>query len=38
MHYIIFENEEIKNIIKDEIIIFLYNKRNMIIKNSEGKY
>jgi len=29
------ENEEIKNIIKDEIIMFLYNKRNMIIKNSE---
>ena len=29
------ENDEIKQIIKDEIIMFLYNKRNMIIKNSE---
>lgn len=29
------ENDEIKNIIKEEIIMFLYNKRNMIIKNSE---
>lgn len=28
-------NDEIKQIIKDEIIMFLYNKRNMIIKNSE---
>ena len=31
------ENEEIKTIIKEEIIMFLYNKRNMIIKNSEEK-
>ena len=29
------ENDETKQIIKDEIIMFLYNKRNMIIKNSE---
>ena len=31
------ENEEIKNIIKEEITMFLYNKRNMIIKNSQEK-
>tara|TARA_Y100000389_G_scaffold159235_1_gene160973 strand:+ start:138 stop:1043 length:906 start_codon:yes stop_codon:yes gene_type:complete len=31
------ENEEIKNIIKEEITMFLYNKRNMIIKNSQKK-
>jgi hypothetical protein len=29
------ENDGTKQIIKDEIIMFLYNKRNMIIKNSE---
>ena len=29
------ENEEIKNTIREEIIMFLYNKRNMIIKNSQ---
>ena len=32
------ENEEIKNIIKEEIIMFLYNKRNMIIKNSQENF
>ena len=31
------ENEEKRNEIKDEIIMFMYNKRNLIIKNSQDK-